>query len=103
MGFLKPNRPLMLLKHLTTIFICFTFILTDLRYACAQNFIDQLPAPGQMVGRSSEFSPLVLKGLIVNPRKPLEFQFIIDPGKGLQNDAFIKAEAGRLVKYFFAG
>ena len=84
--------------------ICFTFIFNNFQYVHAQDFsINQLPAPGTMVGLSSPFAPLALKGLIVNPLKPLEFQFIVDTGKGPQNTTAIKEEANRLVKYFLAG
>ena len=56
-----------------------------------------------MVGESAPFAPLALKGLIVNPQKPLEFQFIVDTGKGPQDTASIKEQANQLVKYFLAG
>src|SRR5207253_408058 len=64
--------------------------------------VDQLPVPGAMIGESLPFTPLILKGLIVNPRKPLEFQFIVDVGKDRQNGPLIKEETNRLVKYFLA-
>ncbi len=43
-----------------------------------------------MVGESAPFTPLALKGLIVNPQKPLEFQFIVDTGS---NAGVIASEA----------
>ncbi len=84
--------------------VCFTFIFSNFQYVHAQEFsINQLPMPGTMVGLSSPFAPLALKGLVVNLQKPLEFQFIVDTGKGPQNTTAIKEEANRLVKYFLAG
>lgn len=91
-------------KQLITSIVCATFLVSTLQYANAQPFsINQLPAPGTMVGISEAFVPLALKGLIVNPQRPLEFQFIIDTGKGPQDAAAIKDEAGQLIKYFLAG
>lgn len=83
---------------------CFAFVLSNAQHVHAQDFsISQLPVPGAMVGVSAPFAPLALKGLVVNPQKPLEFQFIIDTGKGPQDTAAIKDQANQLVKYFLAG
>jgi hypothetical protein len=91
-------------KRLIVSLVCFTFIFSNLQYVHAQDFsVNQLPVPGTMVGVSTPFSPLALKGLIVNPQKPLEFQFIVDTGKGPQDTASVKEEANQLVKYFLAG
>ena len=84
--------------------VCFAFIFSNFQYVHAQEFsINQLPMPGTMVGLSSPFAPLALKGIVVDLQKPLEFQFIVDTGKGPQNTTAIKEEANRLVKYFLAG
>jgi 6-phosphofructokinase 1 len=66
-----------------------------------------------MVGVSAPFAPLALKGLIVNPQKPLEFQFIVDTGsdvslRGAQatkqsQQEQLKQQTTQLVKYFLAG
>jgi hypothetical protein len=91
-------------KRLISLIIIFTFTFTNLPYLHAQDFsVNQLPSPGMMIGQSEPFAPLVLKGLVVNPRKPLEFQFIVDTGNGPKDNAFIKDESNRLVKYFLAG
>ena len=91
-------------KRLIASLVCLTFSFSNLQYVHAQDFsINQLPVPGTMVGDSAPFAPLALKGLIVNPQKPLEFQFIVDTGKGPQDTASIKEQANQLVKYFLAG
>lgn len=91
-------------RRLIASFLCFTFSFSNFQYVQAQGFIiNQLPVPGTMVGESASFAPAALKGVIVNPQKPLEFQFIVDTGKGPQDIAFIKEEANQLVKYFLAG
>jgi len=91
-------------KRLTALLVCFTFSFSNLQYVHAQDFsVNQLPVPGTMVGESVPFAPLALKGLVVNLQKPLEFQFIVDTGKGPQDTATIKDQANQLVKYFLAG
>jgi glucose-6-phosphate isomerase len=91
-------------KRLIASLVCLTFSFTNLQYVHAQDFsINQLPVPGTMIGESAPFAPLALKGLIVNPQKPLEFQFIVDTGKGPQDTASVKDQANQLVKYFLAG
>jgi len=40
-----------------------------------------LPAPGVRVNLSSEFNPVVLKGIKVDPNNPLRFDFILDKGE----------------------
>ncbi|MDE2010474.1 MAG: hypothetical protein KGJ09_10440, partial [Candidatus Omnitrophica bacterium] len=91
-------------RRLVASIVCFTFIFSNLPYAQAQSFsVNQLPVPGTMIEPSAPFAPLELKGLVVDPNKPLQFQFIVDTGKGLQDTASIKEESNRLVKYFLAG
>ena len=94
------------LKSVIVLGLVFTFLATSLGPlpVCAQGFsVNELPVPGTMVGESAPFSPLTLKGLVVNLQKPLEFQFIVDTGKGSQDTASIKYQANQLVKYFLAG
>ena len=91
-------------KRLIASLVCLTFSFSNLQYVHAQDFsVNQLPVPGTMVGESAPFAPLALKGLVVNPRKPLEFQFIVDTGNGPQDTASVKDQANQLVKYFLAG
>ena len=91
-------------KRLIASLVCITFSCSNFQYAQAQDFnVNQLPVPGTMVGESAPFAPLALKGLIVNPQKPLEFQFIVDTGNGPQDTASVKDQANQLVKYFLAG
>jgi len=91
-------------KRLIASLVCLTFIFSNFQKSEAQDFsINQLPVPGTMVGESVPFAPLALKGLVVNPNKPLEFQFIVDTGRGPQDTASIKDQTNQLVKYFLAG
>jgi len=101
-------------KRLIVLLVCLTFGISNLQYVHAEDFsINQLPVPGTMVGVSIPFAPLSLKGLIINPQKPLEFQFIVDTGsdtslRGAQatkqsQQEQLKQQSNQLVKYFLAG
>lgn len=93
-----------MLKRFITLFVIVSLILSYYQPVYAQDFsVNQLPVPGTMVGESAPFAPLALKGLVINPQKPLEFQFIVDTGHGPQDTASIKDQANQLVKYFLAG
>ena len=72
-----------------------------------------LPVPGTMVGPSSAYAPVLLKGVKVFADNPLRFDFIIDTGDGelgdvgaknfspLRKDA-INRVSTKLIKYFLA-
>ena len=69
-------------KRLIALFIIVSFILSYYQPGYAKDFsINDLPVPGTMVRESVPFTPLALKGLVINPQKPLEFQFIVDTGE----------------------
>jgi len=97
-------------KRFITLCLIISFILGSYQPVYAQDFnINQLPVPGTMVGESAPFTPLALKGLVINPQKPLEFQFIIDTGSDGRviaseaKQSQLKQQANQLVKYFLAG
>ncbi|MBF0594070.1 MAG: glycogen/starch synthase, partial [Candidatus Omnitrophica bacterium] len=62
----------------------------------------QLPVPGVMVNPSETFSPALLRGLVVHPDKPLQFDFIVDHGENQLNGEALTAESQSLVNYFLA-
>ncbi len=67
----------------------------------AQSVVD-LPQPGTMLALSPSFSPVVLRGIKVDPEDPFRFDFLVDPGdSGLTGDA-LKAPSSVLIKYFLA-
>ena len=92
-------------KRLIVLLICVSFIFSNCQYVQAQSFsVNQLPVPSwHNVRRIPLFAPLALKGVVVNLQKPLEFQFIVDTGRGPQDTAFVKDQANQLVKYFLTG
>src|SRR5450631_3412024 len=93
-----------MLKRLIVLFVIVSFILSYYQPVYAQDFsVNELPVPGTMVGESVPFTPLALKGLVINLQKPLEFQFIVDTGHGPQDSTTVKDQANQLVKYFLAG
>ncbi len=65
-------------------------------------FVTSLPEPGRMVTPSAMFVPLLVKGLIVHPDKPLAVDFIVDSGDESSDRFFIKEQTSRIAKYFLA-
>ena len=61
-----------------------------------------LPVPGAMLNPSSAFIPPVLKGLILHPQNPFQFDFIMDTGDRDLSISKLKNESNRLIKYFLA-
>lgn len=67
-----------------------------------------LPAPGQMLALSPAFSPVVLKGIKLDPNNPLRFHFYVDQGDSVSLQAAqatkqsFKDESSKLIKYFLA-
>jgi len=110
-----------MIRRVVSFLVCIAFISGNVPLAHAQvgpaiggEFsINKLPVPGTMVGISRPFVPLSLKGLIVDPRNPLKFQFIVDTGsdaslRGIpamerSQQEQVREESTRLVKYFLAG
>src|SRR5580658_8092231 len=91
-----------MLKKLIIHLILVTFFLTSLGPlpdASAQTLID-LPAPGVMVNTSGLYQPLQLKGILVNVKNPLRFDFLIDKGDSGLYGQPLKDEITRLSKYF---
>ncbi len=78
-------------------------LLTSPSLGYAQNlFIATLPEPGKMVGVSPAFTPILVKGLVIHPEKPLNFDFIVDSGHGSTDQAAVKEQSEKIVKYFLA-
>jgi nicotinic acid mononucleotide adenylyltransferase len=61
-----------------------------------------LPAPGQMVGMSRSFVPVMLRAVTVHPDQPLVFDFIMDSGNTSASQEEIKKETEKMAKYFLA-
>ena len=65
-------------------------------------FVSTLPEPGQMVGQSAVFVPVLVRGLVVHSEKPLNFEFLVDSGNDSIDQSVIKEQSERIAKYFLA-
>jgi hypothetical protein len=65
-------------------------------------FVSALPEPGTMLAASPAFTPVMVKGMVVHPDQPLNFDFIVDSGNDSADPAFIKEQTARMAKYFLA-
>ena len=84
------------------VFLLITSLLLSPVCGYAQGFVSTLPEPGKMVAVSPAFTPVLVKGLVVHPDKPLDFNFIVDSGNEVVDAGVIKEQSERLVKYFLA-
>ncbi|MBF0533236.1 MAG: hypothetical protein HQL23_09130 [Candidatus Omnitrophica bacterium] len=57
---------------------------------------------GQMIGLTPNYTPVMLKGMIVNPQDPLKFDFIFDTGTYNAKGNELGQEANKIIKYFLA-
>ena len=95
------------LKALSRLVACYgvvAFIVTSAflpTQSYAQSVLN-LPAPGVMVTTSTVFIPPVLKGLIINPEQPFQFDFVFDSGDSVLTKEEIQDESTKLIKYFLA-
>ncbi len=97
----------LLFRYVASIVLCafiFTLITPPTRTYAATSTVLNLPMPGTMVNLSPAYAPVLMKGLKVHPENPLLFDFIIDTGntKLNPNDASLKTESEKLIKYFLA-
>ena len=72
----------MFLRRFLSIWIIISFVSTLVIFpqrVYSQNFLD-LPAPGTMVSLSSTYTPVLIKGLKIDPTNPLALDFIIATG-----------------------
>jgi hypothetical protein len=79
----------------------FSLIAADLmRVRVTQASLLDLPEPAVMVQLSRPRDLPVLKGLRLDPERPLNIQFVVSPG---DNEEIDREEAELLVRYFLAG
>lgn len=83
------------------IILVITFLLNIVPvYAQSPELI--LPAPGQMVSLSKPLVPVSLKGLKVDPKNPMRFDFILQEGDKKIPPGRMQEQGMDLVKYFLA-
>ncbi|MBF0384424.1 MAG: HEAT repeat domain-containing protein [Candidatus Omnitrophica bacterium] len=96
----KSNKLNRGLGFLAAFFLVLESILSPVA-SYAQSVYD-LPAVGAQVNLSQSFAPAVLKGIRIDPKEPLNFDFIVDAGDSGLKDAELKKESEKLIKYFLA-
>ncbi len=79
------------------------FMLTSLVPASYAQAVFNLPQPGEMIGLSGNYTPVVLQGMAIHPEDPLLFDFIVDNGNSDLKGQALTDETTKLVKYFLAG
>ncbi len=90
-------------KRTIVFILCWGLSLSNLTYVKAQDFsLNQLPLPGSMLSPSNTFAPTLLKGLVIHPDKPFNFDFIVDSGNDPKDQAFIREQSQRMIRYFLA-
>jgi hypothetical protein len=90
-----------LLNVVTILFFIASLIIPDLvRLESAFALAPVLPAPGQMLKPSEHYSFPVLKAIRLDPKNPLNIEFIVDTGTQANVS---QEEASRLINYFLAG
>ncbi len=82
--------------------LALVFLFNGLPWFTAQAQGIVLPSPGVRFELTKPYMPVMVKGLIVDPKEPLKFEFLIDSGDtGLKGEA-LKPESMKLMKYFLA-
>ncbi len=82
------------------ILVSFLSSTISLPAARAQVVLPQMPAPGTMVDVTPAFTPAYLKGLVIHPEYPLQFDFLVHRGQGNLSDSQKNQEYSKLIKYF---
>ena len=92
------------MKRLIAIIVTISFIFSNFQTVWAQSAegfnINQLPIPGAMVAPSQNFVPVLLKGLVIHPNQPFNFDFIVDSGNDSTDKANIQEQSQRMIRYF---
>ncbi len=86
-------------------FVVVAFVTTSLyipQVLADQMPMPLMPVPGFRVHLSPNFTPAIIRGMIIDPKNPFAFSFLVDPG-----DSHIPADQQReyfqkLIKYFLA-
>ncbi|MBF0388117.1 MAG: hypothetical protein HQL20_09750, partial [Candidatus Omnitrophica bacterium] len=90
--------------RIASVIVVFMLVFGEpLAYAQQAGWVSPMPVAGTMVGLSATSSPALLRGLVIDPNKPLDFQFLVDPGKNaLVDQQKLRLDSERMVKYFMA-
>ncbi|PIW59311.1 MAG: hypothetical protein COW13_04590, partial [Candidatus Omnitrophica bacterium CG12_big_fil_rev_8_21_14_0_65_50_5] len=61
-----------------------------------------LPQAGTMISTSNAFAPLMLRGITIDPKNPLQMDFIVNTGDTSLQGLLLEKEALQLARYFLA-
>ncbi|MBF0531693.1 MAG: AAA family ATPase [Candidatus Omnitrophica bacterium] len=89
-----------ILKRLVAFVVLLCFLLLNVRPLAAGGWPQ--PPSVTILDSSRPFTPFLLKGVTIDPRNPLHFDFIFDPGQSSMSTNHSEKEASRIVKYFLA-
>ena len=64
--------------------------------------VADLPTAGTMILNSEDFTPVIVKGVTIDPENPLRFDFIVDTGDTHLAENQFTQESYQLIKYFLA-
>src|SRR5580698_1074671 len=85
------------------VLVCFFFNMGLPAATFAQTPTDSflnLPAPGVMLSTSPAFTPAIVRGLQIDPKNPLQFNFIVDTGDAHVQGEELRSESSEMIKYF---
>ncbi len=89
------------MKKYTAILLVFSFLSTCVMpMAKADDLL--LPPAGQRLALSTAFMPVTLKGVVVDPKDPFKFNFLVDSGDTGLKAQQLNAQGMKLIKYFLA-
>ncbi len=96
------------MRKIISVFVLFAFLANGLipqswaQLASPVGGEVNLPKPGVMVHLSPEFTPALLKGIVIHPENAFKFDFIVYKGDKGFTEVQKKEEYTKLIKYFLA-
>ncbi len=93
----------MFFKKTVAVLLALLFAVSpEMTYAAAGAGASVFPLPGTMLTRTQAFTPVILKGMVVHPEDPLQFDFVMDTGSARLSGEDLQAEAKRSIKDFLS-
>ncbi len=93
--------PLLFRKAVSTT-VLMAFGLSIIASPTGAQILPNLPPVGQSIWLTPVFEPPILRGMTVHAENPLLFDFIVDRGQDNIDNAALKEESLKLIKYFLA-
>ncbi|MBF0522378.1 MAG: hypothetical protein HQL24_04890, partial [Candidatus Omnitrophica bacterium] len=90
------------LKQIVSSIILVAFGVTSILPPARASQMPWMPTPGAMVPLSPVFAPPLLKGIVIHPEDPMQFDFIVHKGDVPLNRKEKEIAYKQLIKYFLA-